>query len=142
MQLSQEPVRKGETLPRPSQAVLQGRHVVGDLDDVVDRNPRRFFELEEKEIRQRGLRSLDLGGENGFLPNVRVKEEMSVREQRPDTVQAAQREQGPIQAVTDSGIDGERRIRRKRPRDESFRRFRPDGGNRDVLACSPAYHRN
>jgi hypothetical protein len=52
MDLADEVVRDGETALQSCQPMLEGRDIVGHLDDVIDGNARRLFELEEEEIRQ------------------------------------------------------------------------------------------
>jgi hypothetical protein len=60
MDLADQTIRERETLSKAFQPVFEGRDVVRDLDDVIERGPRRFVQLEQKEIRERGLSALDL----------------------------------------------------------------------------------
>ena len=58
MDLADEPVGQREAPAEAGQAVFEGRHVVGDLDHVVERHSRRLVELEEQQVGQGGLRPL------------------------------------------------------------------------------------
>jgi hypothetical protein len=60
--------------------VLESPHVVRDLGDVVERDSRCLVDFEQHEVGDRRLRALDLGGEHGLLPDVRIEKELAVRE--------------------------------------------------------------
>ena len=91
--LADEPVREREAVGQTAEAVLQRSHVVGDLDHVVEGHAGRLVQLEEQQVREGGLRALDLGGEHCLLAHVGVEEERRVRQQRGDAVQPAAREE-------------------------------------------------
>ena len=53
--------------------------VVGDLLHIhVDRRTRYFTTFVDQQIRKGRLRTLDLGGEQGFLADVHIEKEMCV----------------------------------------------------------------
>ena len=58
--LPDETVGEWEAAADPLQAVLQGRDVGGHLDDVIHRDARHLVQLEQEQIRERGLGTLDL----------------------------------------------------------------------------------
>jgi hypothetical protein len=66
--------------------MLERRHIVRYLDNIIDRYTRRGVEFEEEEVRKGGLGTLDLRGEHGFLAHVRVQEQTWIREERGDGV--------------------------------------------------------
>lgn len=116
--LADKPRRERETIPpHPRQAVFERRHVVRDLDHVVNRRARRPLHLEHEQVGERGLRPLDLGGEHGLLPHVGVEEDVGVGQQRGQGVEAAQRERRPLQRRV-QGCQIERRPGRQTHRHE------------------------
>lgn len=90
--------------------MLQRRHVVRDFENVVQRDARRLLEIEEEEVRQGRLRPLDLRGEDGFLPDVRVEEEGAIGQERRDAVEPTEgqrcRLQGGLELVELEGGHG------------------------------------
>jgi hypothetical protein len=118
-----EPVREREALTQTPQAVLQCRDVVGDLDHIADRHARRFLQLEEEEVRQRGLCALDLGGKHGFLAHIRVEEEVLVRQETRHAIETAEGEQGAVQPFVQPSFESKRRSWRKRAGQERPNRF-------------------
>jgi hypothetical protein len=55
--VSDEPVREGETVGESRKAMIHRGDVVRDLDDVFVRNARHLVELEQQEIGKRALRA-------------------------------------------------------------------------------------
>ena len=51
--LAYQPIGQWKTFGQASKPVLHRRHVVGDLNDVVEGYARRLFELEEQQVGQR-----------------------------------------------------------------------------------------
>ena len=95
--LSKEAVAEREAFAQSPQPVFKRRHVVGHLDDVVERNAGRLVHLEEQEIGQRRLGALDLGGQQGLFPDVAVEKKVRIRQQRREAVHAAKRQQRALQ---------------------------------------------
>ena len=87
MHLAQQPVGEREALAQPGHAVFEGSHVVGDLHDVVEGHAGRLVELEEQQVGQGRLGTLDLAGEHRLAPDVGVEEQVGVRQEGGDTVQ-------------------------------------------------------
>ena len=77
--------------------MLHGGHVVGDLDDVVERHTRSFFHLEQQQVGQRRLGAFDLRREDGLAANVGIEKQVRIGQQRRDAVQPAAGQQGAIQ---------------------------------------------
>jgi hypothetical protein len=104
LNLPDEPVREGEAVADALQAVLQGGDVAGHLYDVVHRDAWHLVQLEEKQVRERGLRALDLRGEDGLLADVRIEEELSIGKQCGDAVEAAQRQERFVERLAQVGV--------------------------------------
>jgi hypothetical protein len=62
----------------------------------VQRDAGPLLYLETKQVRQGGLRALDLGGRHGFVANVGAKKERRIREQQPDAVQTTESDGGVV----------------------------------------------
>ena len=92
-----QPVGKRETFPESHNPVLRRSNVAGDFYDVIKRRARGFFDLEEQQVRQRGLSPFDLRRKNSLSPYVGVEEEIRVRKQEGDAVQSSKRERRAFQ---------------------------------------------
>ena len=90
-------LESGKPLAQAREAVLQRGDVVRDLDDVVERHAGRLVDLEQQQIRERGLRAFDLRREHRFSADVGVEEELGIRQQGRDAVEAAAGEQRALQ---------------------------------------------
>ena len=77
--LTDETQAEGEALFESLQPVVQGRDVVGHLHHIVEGDPRGVLVLVGEEVREGGLRPLDLAGEHGLLANITVEEQGGVR---------------------------------------------------------------
>jgi hypothetical protein len=95
--LADQAVGERQALLDASKAVLQRRDVVGHFDNVIERHPGGGSDLEQQQVGQRRLGSLDLRRDNGLLADIAVEEQLGIRQQRGDAVQAAQRQKGPVQ---------------------------------------------
>ena len=110
-----EPVAERKILAQPTQPVFQGRHVVRDLHDIVERDAGRLVQFEQQEVGQRGLRALDLRGKDSLLADIGVEEEADVGQQRGKAVQASESEQGSLQTrLQNRQVQGGRRRQRRR----------------------------
>lgn len=107
--LADQAVAERESLAQAHHGVAESSHIVRDLDDVVDRHAGHFVELEEQQVRERRLGALDLGREHGLAPHVGVEEEIGVRQQLGDAVEAAEREGGPFEERLAGAIEIQRR---------------------------------
>ena len=50
MDLADQSERQRKTFAQSREPVVECRHVVGDLDDVIQGNARRFVEFEQQQI--------------------------------------------------------------------------------------------
>jgi hypothetical protein len=116
--LTKQASRERETVPNAVEAVLECRHIGGDLLDVVEGDPGCGIQLEQEQIRQGGLCPLDLRGEHRLLPDVGVDEEGGVGEQGRDGIQATEGDQGEVEGLAERSRHVEGRRRRERLRDE------------------------
>src|SRR5690606_6737415 len=106
-------------LAQAPEAVVERGDVVGHLLHVVQRHARRFFQLEQQQVRQRGLGALDLRRQQRFLPHVLVEEQFGVGQHQGDAVQPAQCLVGPFLARNQvERAEVQRRIGRQRRGDE------------------------
>ena len=119
--------------PQPGQAVLQGCHVAGDLDHVVERNAGCFLQLEQQQIGEGRLGALDLGGEHGLAPHVGVEEQLGIGQQGGDTIQAAAGQQRLLVQGLQGSSQHHRRLRGQRRRHEGPHRF--PGGAGDLVVA-------
>jgi len=71
--LSNQAERQRETFPEPLHAVRQGGDVVRYFPDVIPRDSWDALVLEQEQVGKRGLRPLDLRGEDRFLADVHVE---------------------------------------------------------------------
>src|ERR1039458_1290046 len=60
--------------------MIEGSDVVGDLPHVIERNARGLGILIKQQVGERGLRSLNVRGQNRLLSDVRIEVEIQVRE--------------------------------------------------------------
>jgi hypothetical protein len=77
--------------------MLQGSNVVGDLHNIVKGGSGDFLQLKEEEIREGGLGALNLRGENCFPSHIGIEEEMGIRQQGTDAIQATNGQRGALQ---------------------------------------------
>ena len=94
---AEETVREREAFANARHAVLQGGDVIGDFHHVVERHAWSLGQLKEQEVGEGRLRALDLRGEHGLAPDVRVEKKMRVRQQGADAVQPSNGECGALQ---------------------------------------------
>ena len=87
-QAQRERKAAGDTL----QPVAERADVGRDLFDIIDRRAGRLVLLIEQEIGQRGLCTLDLGGEQRLLAHIHVEEEGRVRRHGTQAVKPPQRQ--------------------------------------------------
>jgi len=91
--LAQQPVAERELAGLdPLEPVAHRGDVIGRLLDVVERHSGRLLVLEEQQVRQRRLRSLDLRREHRLLADVRIQELARIGEQHRRRVEAAERD--------------------------------------------------
>ena len=139
MNFANESVRERKPFAKSSESVIEGGDIIRDFHDVVERNAGRLLELEEKEIGERRLSSLDLRGKHGLLADVRVEEEVRVGKKRGNAVQPAKGEKRGFERLLESLIELERGDWRERSRHERLYPLAPDP--RDFIsACGPALH--
>src|SRR5688572_1688484 len=74
--LADQPARQGKASAQTLEAMVERPDIVRDLDHVLQGNAGRLLQLEEEEIRERGLRALDLGGEHRLPAHIRVEKEV------------------------------------------------------------------
>ena len=89
MDLAQQAAGQGEALAQPGQAMLQPGHIAGNLHHVVKRNAGCLLQLKEQQVGEGGLGALDLGGEQGLAAHVGVEEQLGIRQQGGDAIEAA-----------------------------------------------------
>ena len=111
-------VAQGEAARQAMQAMFQRRHVVGDLDDVVEGRAGRLLQLVEQQVGERRLRPLYLGGEHRLLAHVGVEKQRLIRQQRRDGIQPAEREGRRLEHLLERTVQGDGRRRRQRRRHE------------------------
>ena len=93
--------------------MLDRRDVVRNLGHVVEFDRRRLVIFEQQEVRQRGLRALDLRGQEGFLADVHVEKQGRRGQDRGYTIEAPDRGDGAfVDAHEPPKL--ERRLRRQR----------------------------
>lgn len=97
MYLADKPVRNGEATPQATKTVLQRCHVVGYFHHIVHGDAGCFFQLEQQEIGEGRLSTLDLRGKQSLLANICVKEEMWIGQQGGDAVEASQGQEGSLE---------------------------------------------
>jgi hypothetical protein len=76
-----------KAIAHPLETVIQGRHIVRNLLHIIQRDAGRLRVLIEKQVRERRLRALNLGGENSFFTNVGIEKELEVRKSGGHSVQ-------------------------------------------------------
>lgn len=62
MHFAQQTVGEREASAQPGHAVFEGGDVIGDLHNIVEGYARRFAQLEEQQVGQGRLGTLDLAG--------------------------------------------------------------------------------
>ncbi len=95
--------------------MLDRRDVVRDLGHVVEFDRRRFMIFEQQQVGQRGLRALDLRGQEGFLADIHVEEQRRRGQDRRHAVEATDRGYGAFVDVHELA-QFERRLWRQRGR--------------------------
>jgi hypothetical protein len=73
MYFPDETERERKTLLETLESVIHGRDIVRDLLDIIERYAGDVLILEEKQVRERGLRTFDLGGEQSLLAHVQIE---------------------------------------------------------------------
>src|SRR5713101_174155 len=136
--LADEAVRERESVAEPREAMVERDDVVGDLFDVVDGYAWGFLQLEEQEVGQRGLSALDLRGQHGFLPHVRVKEQVRIRQEGGDAIQAAECQERLLEPHLARAVDDERWVGRQGVGKEGADAFSPKLRARDGIAARGA----
>lgn len=117
--LTDQSQAKRKIIPQnPLEAVVHRADVVRRLADVLDRHAGRQIVLEEEEVRERRLRSLNLRRQDRFFTDVRIEDLVRVGKEKRDAVQPAESLVRSIEEILRSCIKRKRRIRRKGPRME------------------------
>jgi hypothetical protein len=139
MDLADETIREREALLKTFHPVFEGRDVVGDFDDVVERDPGRFVQLEQEKVGERRLRPFDLRGEHGLFADGRVEEECLVGEKGGDTVESAERQHSRLEFLLQPSTEVDGRGGRQRGRNEGTD-FLSAGRSDFVATCSSTLH--
>lgn len=108
-------------------------HVATDLARIFDRDARLFVELEEHQVREGGLRSLDHRGEDGLLADETVEKQFRVGQQVRHRVEPTDGQECRVEAGSERRRPfdgGPWRGRRRNERAEGF----VAGGELDVMA--------
>jgi hypothetical protein len=135
MDLTDQPVRKRKAFAKPRQPVIEGPDAVRHFDDVIQRNARSLVQLEEKKVRERRLRSLDLRREHCLLANIAIEEERGLGKQSRNAVETPQRDRRVLERPLERSRELER-IRRQRSGNERLDRLSPRA--RDLGSASNA----
>jgi len=131
--LADEVIGERKASPQARDPVLESRDVVRDLDHVIERHARRFVQLKEQQVRERGLRPFDLGGEDRLLAHVGVEEERLVGQQCRDAVESTEREHRRFEGLLERSVHDERWDRRQRCRHKGPHLLAPDA--RDLVSA-------
>jgi hypothetical protein len=92
-----------------------------------------------QEIREGGLGALDLGGKHSLFPDIGVKKQPWLRQEKGESIQTAQGYGGSIEQVPKRTVEVKRRLGRERSGDERARLF-PWGGDGKKMTGKPAKH--
>ncbi len=103
MHLPDQAVGEWKAFAQAAQPMVEGGHIVGHLDDVVEGHAGRLLQLEQQQVGKRGLRPFDLGGEDGLLADIGVQEGLGVGEQCRKSVEPADRQERLLQVVLQRG---------------------------------------
>lgn len=114
MDLTNEPIAQREPTVESFQSMVQSLDVVGRLLNVTDRDARGNILLEQEQIRERGLRSLDLGGQDRFLADVGVEELSRIGQEESYAIQSPERLICVVEQILSLGVDLDKGIRRER----------------------------
>jgi hypothetical protein len=109
---------QGKALVEPLKSVVEGGDVVGHLYDIVHRDAGDLVVLVEKKVRERGLRTLNLGGQYRLFPDVEVQKELRVGKKGRHSIEPSEGPICPLHTVVDFGAKTEILGRRKRVGDE------------------------
>ena len=93
------------------QAVLHGINVAGDFRDIIAEAGGGAINFVAQEIGKRRLGALDLGGEDGFFPDVGIEEKPGIRQKGGNAVKPAYRGGCGIQQSAHLAVHQKRRIR-------------------------------
>lgn len=113
MDLAQQTRGQGKALAQPGQSVLQPSDVTGDLHHVIERHAGSLLQFKEEQVGERRLGAFDLGGEQGLAAHVGVEEQLRIREQGRDAIEAAAGQQRPIVQRLQRTLQQHRRIGRQ-----------------------------
>jgi len=105
--LPDQPEAQREVAAQPFEAVIHRGHVARHLLYVVERDARRRVVLEKQQVRERGLRPLDLRREDGLLADVDVQKEIGIGQQLRQAIQAAKCTVRPLESVDVLGAERE-----------------------------------
>ena len=141
MDLADEAIRQRKLFSKTPQTMVERRHVVRDLGRVVDRYSWRVLQFEEKKIRKRRLRTLDLGREHRFLADVGVEEKRVVRQQRRNTIEAAESQDGRFHGLLQGTVQDQSGFGRQRRRHESTNALLADTSHLITAAFSALHGR-
>jgi hypothetical protein len=94
-----ESEREWEAAGDPEKPMLHRGDVVRDLLNIVNPNTGFCVIFKEQQIGKRRLRSLDLGRQERFFPDIEVKEELGVRKQGGQAIESAQRLIGTVKML-------------------------------------------
>src|ERR1700734_3893650 len=96
--------------------MVQGIDVARDLPNVIAECAWPCFDLVYKKLIQRRLGAFDLGGENCFLADEGVEQQVHIGHRRRGTIEPSERMHGAIQGGLSAFRQGKRLIRRQRRR--------------------------
>jgi hypothetical protein len=128
--LAEQPIGDRNAFAHSLHAEFERSYVVRDLAHVVERNPGCFLDLEEEQIRERGLRAFDLRGEDCFLADEGIEEECGVGQETRHAIEASEREQRPIHFLAKCRVNFESRRGREGLWDERSYGLSAYGGPR------------
>ena len=136
MDLPDEPQADGQFL-EPFDPVLESGHVVQDLAHIPLRHAGSLRALEQQQVREGGLRALDLRGKHGFLSDVGIEQEFRVRQMGCDGIEPPESPAGFFGQGLQFGAILDRRVRRQRGREKAVVWLRP--GLSLPAACSGTF---
>jgi len=116
--LPDQAIGQREPFVQAREAVVERGDVVGHLDDVVQRHARRFVELEQEQVGERGLRALDLRRQHRLLAHVGVEEQGLVRQEGGDAVEPADGQHRRLEQLLQVAVEGQGRAGWQRRGDE------------------------
>ena len=119
--------------------MLHGIDVAGNFANIFEQTGRSVVQFVAEEIRERGLSSLDLRGEDGFLADVSVKEKSGIGKQQGNSVETTEGGGSRVEQRAQFSIDFQSRNGRKWSRNKSPRGF-TDGADGQIMAGGSPLH--